>query len=266
MLRNPDGSPRFFFNELYDLTEAQDKERQELSLSRLQYQLITDEHRFIVVATGHRVGLTHALICRAIVDAQTAKNQSIAFVGPTLRHVKQNVWDTLKLAIPRSMVAEKNETELWIKLRYSESTIRLYSAEDEGDRMLGEAFDTVLVENTAEVPSTAWYYAIRPSLSDRKGRAVLASAPHPDSWFRDIFDYARSGQAPDWSAHHYPMWLGDLISQEEIEEAKRQLSPHRFAVEYGAAFEAPNEPGSGMVYFPRPRATENDTVPVPGRV
>lgn len=195
---------------------------------------IEDTHNFIV--NGFVTHNTFLLITSAILEAQKGPMRKIGLVSPTLKMARKNIWEDLKRAIPKEHIAHKNETELRIELKYWESSIRLFTAEDNGDNIRGIGLDWVGLDEMCDIPSGAWFAAIRPALSDRKGRALLVGTPKSGTWPEDLYNYAMSGVDAQWSAHRYTSLQGGIIDESEIEEAKRQLSPTIYAQEYLASF------------------------------
>jgi hypothetical protein len=85
---------------------------------------------------------------------------------------------------------------------------------------------------------------VRPSLSDRNGKALFISTPtDPTSWFYDM--YMKSQGRAGWGHHLYTTIEGGNVSAQEIEDAKRDMDVHTFRKEYEAKWESI----AGRVYY-----------------
>lgn len=105
---------------------------------------------------------------------------------------------------------------------------------DNPDSLRGEGLDFVVMDEAAYIAPEAWSEAIRPALSDRRGRALFISTPRGRNWFWDI--HRRGGVEPDWASFVYPTSANPFMPKGEIESARAELPEIIFRQEYLAEF------------------------------
>jgi hypothetical protein len=86
--------------------------------------------------------------------------------------------------------------------------------------------------------------AIRPALSDHKGRALAATTP--DGKGTQAYEwYEKAKKDPAWSVHEWLTLDNPYIDPDEIEDAKRDLDEKSFRQEYMATWES----FEGLAYY-----------------
>tara|TARA_R110002153_G_scaffold1046_2_gene4923 strand:- start:46 stop:1290 length:1245 start_codon:yes stop_codon:yes gene_type:complete len=214
-----------------------------MPLSVPQATVTEDKNRFRVLITGRRFGKTHLCIreiCKAAAKTPGSINWAIC---PSYRMAKQIWWIQIcsKLSDLR-WIKSKNEAELTIMLKNG-SIIALKGA-DNWDSLRGVGLDFVVIDEFQDVPRQAWTEVIRPTLSDKKGRALFCGTPKGvGSWSHKLFTQAIN--EPDWNAWQFTTIEGGNVDQDEIDSARRDLDDKTFAQEYLATFNT----YSGVVYY-----------------
>jgi phage terminase large subunit-like protein len=106
---------------------------------------------------------------------------------------------------------------------------------DNPDSLRGEGLDFVVMDECAFMKTEAWTEAIRPSLSDRQGKALFISTPKGRNWFWENYQHGLAGDE-GWASFSFPTASNPYIAQVEIEAAKRDLPEIIFRQEYLAEF------------------------------
>lgn len=183
-------------------------------------------------------------LMRAVCD----RNRIAWYVAPTYRQAKRVAWKRLK-EIARSFgPAQIYETDLRIEFPWR-STIALRGA-DNYDALRGEGLDFVVLDEYADMQPEAWTEVLRPSLSDRGGRALFIGTPKGFNHFYELFDAAHT--QPDWAAFQFTTEAGGNVSAEELQAAARELDQRTYRQEFQATFE---NLGAGRVYYAFDRAS-----------
>jgi len=206
-----------------------------MSLSSSQQLIATDSKRFRVVVAGRRFGKTHISI-RELCQHAAKPRQEVWYVAPTYRMAKQIVWKKLKYKLMDLKWCQKvNESELTITLKNG-STISLKGA-DNADSLRGVGLDFLVLDEFADIDPQAFYEVLRPTLADKEGKALFIGTPKGiGNWAHEI--YMMSVEQPDiWSSHSYTTLDGGQVSEEEIEQARRDLDERTFRQEFMATFE-----------------------------
>lgn len=208
-----------------------------LELTNPQLDILDSGERFRIVIAGRRFGKT--TLARAEILLEAAKpNRNIVYVAPTYSMAKRLMWKPLLKAIPPGWIREKSTTDLTLTLKTGSRVI--LAGSKNYDNLRGDGNDLVIFDEPADIAREAWEEAARPSLSDRKGRALFIGTPKGrGNWTYDLFT------DPEWRAHEYTTLDGGWVDAEELESAARQLDPRTYRQEYEAKF----EDHSGLVYY-----------------
>ena len=109
---------------------------------------------------------------------------------------------------------------------------------DAPNSLLGEGLDLVVLDEAAYLDAEVWERVLRPTLTDRRGQAIMISTPNGfDPLFHPAWQRGQAG-AHGWASWRFPTWDSPLIAAEEIDEARATLPERVFSQEYGAAFVA----------------------------
>ena len=128
-------------------------------------------------------------------------------------------------------------------IRRGERTIELmngslieFRSADNPDALRGEGVNHLVVDEAAMIPREAWEEALRPTLSDTKGSAVLISTPKGRNFFFELFCRGNDPEYAGWESFTFPTSSNPFIDPEEIAEARKTLPLDVFRQEYEAQF------------------------------
>jgi phage terminase large subunit len=200
-----------------------------------------------VVVAGRRFGKTHLAI-RELAYHARIPDKEVWYIAPTYKMAKQIVWKKLKQKLQDlNWVAKHNETELTLHL-INGSTISLKGA-DNYDSLRGVGLDFIVLDEFADIDPEAWYETLRPTLSDKQGRALFIGTPKGiGNWAYEIYQNAIG--TDDWASYSFTTIDGGNVKPEEVEAARRDLDERTFRQEYMATFET----FSGRIYYAFDRA------------
>jgi len=213
-----------------------------MPLSQAQQTIVNDNKRFRVVIAGRRFGKTHLAI-RELCWHARQPNREVWYVAPTYRQSKNIVWKKLKNRLQDLRWADKiNETELTIQLKNG-STISLKGA-DNHDSLRGVGLDFIVLDEFADIEPEAWYETLRPTLSDKQGRAMFIGTPKGMNWAYEL--YQNNLEDPKtWASYQYTTIDGGNVPEKEIEQARKDLDERTFRQEYMGTFET----FAGRIYY-----------------
>lgn len=197
--------------------------------------LVIPSSRFTIAVAHRRAGKTVAAVQRLILSALSCERPfpRCAYIAPTYRQAKDVAWEYIKrFAAP--ITDDVNESELRVTLRTG-ARIRLYGAEN-ADAMRGIYNDDAVLDEYADMAPSVWPLIVRPTLSDRRGKALFIGTPKGRNGFFDLFDAA--GAAPDWSRLMLRASETGLLPLDELTAAQRDMTPEAYAQEYECSFEA----------------------------
>lgn len=219
-----------------------------MPLSKPQETISKDTTRFRVVVAGRRFGKTHLSI-RELAYHARLPNKEVWYIAPTYKMARQIVWKKLKNKLSDlNWIKKTNETELSINLKNG-STISLKGA-DNYDSLRGVGLDFIVLDEFADIDPEAWFETLRPTLSDKQGRALFIGTPKGiGNWAYDL--YQNQHEDPDnWKSFQYTTIQGGNVPEEEIQQARRDLDERTFRQEYEASFEN----FAGRIYYAFERA------------
>jgi len=206
-----------------------------MPLSKPQQLIAECPIRFRVVVAGRRGGKTF-LSMRELCRFASQPNSVVWYLTNSRQQAKSLVWDKLKKKL-RTLrwIKDTNESELTISL-VNGSKICLKSAE-QGDNLRGESLNFICIDEFADIDlDIIWSQIIRASLSDKKGHALFIGTPKAgNQTARDLYDNYLTKKG--WMSFTYSTIEGGFVDEEEIEQAKQDLSPKVFAQEYLASWE-----------------------------
>ena len=214
-----------------------------MPLSSGQQQVTESTARFRTIIAGRRWGKTYLSI-RELARAARIPDRRCWYIAPSYRMAKQIVWDPLKYRLmDLNWVSKVNESDLTIEL-VNGSKISLRGA-DNRDSLRGVGLDFIVLDEFAWMDERTWTEVLRPTLSDRQGKAMFISTPvGKGNWAYDMFQMPK--QDPNnWASWQFTSLSGGRISPEEIEQARRDLDERTFRQEYEATFEE----YAGRIYY-----------------
>lgn len=208
------------------------------------------DKRWAVVVAHRRAGKTVSVCADLVIGAfETAlPNPKFAYLAPLRDQAKKVAWQYLKDLTQPLWKKKPNEAELKIEISNAHggvSTIYVGGA-DNPDALRGLYFDGVAMDEFGDMRPSTWYSVIRPALSDRHGWAIFMGTPRGRNTFWNIKEEARLN--PDTHLLlELPASKTGIIHPDELADAKVQMTPETYAIEYECSFDA-SIPGA---YFAR---------------
>lgn len=191
--------------------------------------------RWAVLVAHRRAGKTVACVNDLIKRAITCPipRARYAYVAPFLSQAKEVAWEYIKLfAAP--LIAEKNESELWVEL-VNGARIRVHGA-DNPDRLRGAYLDGVILDEYADMRPGVWGEIIRPMLADRLGWATFIGTPKGKNDFWLVYEGSKS--RPDWFTVMLKASETGLLQEGELIDAAQDMTPEQYAQEFECSFDA----------------------------
>lgn len=204
--------------------------------------------RFPVVPAGRRSGKTER--AKRFVAKMGMKNAAERYfiAAPTRDQVKKIYWADMKQLCLCSLQAKApSETDLIIYLNNG-TEIHLIGL-DKPERIEGILWSGGVIDEIADVKGDAWEANIRPALDtfnpsrpNYRAWCWLIGVPDGLNHYYDMAQYAETSGDPDWKVFHWKS--AEILPEDTIRAAKRQMSPKQYKQEYEASFEG----ASGRIY------------------
>jgi len=204
-----------------------------------QIEALNDQTRFQFWLVGRRGGKTIGLVeklCESVASAP--QSSDIVYIAPTLQQAYELVWDLLVERFDQlgwRYVDQKSKRRFEFR-----GNINLYVLGAEKIRRIrGHKVWFLCLDELAffETPLKEVWRACRPTLSDLKGKAILATTPNGKN--TDAYDfYLEALSKKDWKIFSWTTFENPFISKEEIESARHELDERSFNQEYLAQWVA----------------------------
>jgi len=192
-----------------------------------QRAVLESKARFRVLMAGRRFG--KSLISQSISVESGIENKKVAYITPTYQLGKIFFQELVK-ELPNAIIT-KNESDLVINF-ITGGSIRFFTGE-RLDAMRGLKFHLAIIDEASYIANLedGWNNAIRPTLTDYKGKAIFLSTPKGRNFFYSLF--LRSGEK-GWESFKFTTYDNPHIDPEEIDSAKAGLPNAVFEQEYMA--------------------------------
>ena len=198
--------------------------------------------RFMVAVCGRRWGksLSASKEIEVVLNMPKTRSWVVAPTYQTAEKVFREVWHGIiqnrdpSKNIPTRRASYK---DMYIETT-SGSTFEAKSA-DNPNSLVGEGLDLLILDEAAKQKKIVWEMYLRPTLSDRKGKAIFITTPEGYNWVYDLYLKGQSDE--EWLSFNSPSWENQFAYPEgkgdkDLVEAKRNLSVEVFDQEFGSKF------------------------------
>lgn len=186
------------------------------------------------MSSGRRSGKSQAAVNEAIkLVSKLPPGAIIWVVAPVFAQAMIN-WRKFRYFIPKEIIKSINKSEKYIEF-INGTTVWIKSG-DNPDTLRGEGIDLVVVDEAAMVKKDVWEEALRPALSDKKGKGIFISTPKGHNWFFDMWTRGQDPEFQDYESWSFPTAANPYIDPKEIDEARRTLPEMIYRQEFLAEF------------------------------
>lgn len=203
----------------------------------LQTELHEQRERFSVYNIHRRFGKTvFALneLIRDIVECPNHKPRG-AYIAPLYKQAKNIAWEYLKDFTRVIPGMNYNESELRADFPGGGRIILLGG--ENVDAIRGIYLDSCVLDETAQLPPSLFTTVIRPLLADRKGKCIFIGTPfgQANQFYRL---YQQAADLPGWTRQTLKAEDTGYIDAEELEAARREMSPEEYDQEFNCSWSA----------------------------
>lgn len=198
-------------------------------------RLWRSQARFRTVPAGRRSGKTEIAKRYGVTLAmKLPPGGLVGFGAPTFNQAKNIFWSDLKKMVPKQFVKAISETELKIVL-ITGTEIRVIGM-DMPQRVEGQPWDWLCLDEFANMKETAWMENVYPALSTvgKYGRAWLIGVPEGRNHYYELDLKAKHDESGEWDS--FTWFSSEILPAATIEAAKRDLDELTYQQEYEASF------------------------------
>lgn len=198
------------------------------SLYQKQSDAFFNDKRYSLCEATTKAGKTVAgmswIVERAL---KGGPNQTRWWVAPVYPQAKM-VYNRIKRGLPQNLI-RCHDTDMWIELLPVQNRLAFKTGE-KPDNLYGEDVYDCVIDEASRVREEAWH-AIRSTLTATQGQVrMIGNVKGRQNWF---YRMARVAETGDPSMYYGKITCADavaagVISQEEVEDARRQLPEQVF--------------------------------------
>lgn len=182
---------------------------------------------------GKTVREINELVKKAVTCDKVAPR--FAYLAPYYGQAKAIAWDYLKHYSRPLLAKAPMESELSVDL-VNGARIRLFGA-DNPDALRGLYLDGVVLDEYGDMRPSVWGEIIRPLLTDRQGWASFIGTPKGKNHFHALAELAKADGS--WFYQQLRASETGIVQADELEDARKQMTPEQFAQEFECAFDVP---------------------------
>lgn len=217
----------------------------EISLTPWQEEIVFSPSRFGICNGGRRVGKSFLAQARIKIRCLSKAGHNAMVICPYNSQAEE-LFESLLSDDELSDHVARTKTRpsrVWFK---NKSRCDLHSVQ-RSESIRGKGIDDLLVDESQDIPETAFWRVARPLLSDRRGSVLMLGQPRGADWrYRQFYlpgqarpgssDNPLDGGVPRYVSWRIPSRLGPAFQSAdgiaELEIARQQMSRFQYAVEY----------------------------------
>jgi len=212
----------------------------ELESNDWQDAIITDPKRHVIIRAGRRVGKSFTATKRNFPLSLTPK--SIHWIiGPTydLAHKEFRYWLDFLLKF-QAKVGKKCLSSVYeqptcgnLSIKTTWGSLVLGKSAANPQSLLGEALDSALYAEAAQLTRDIRERYVRPALATKEGFETFATTPDSAGIWLYELELTAQKFPEEWSIYTMPAWECPHYSPRDIEDARKELSEDAFYEQYG---------------------------------
>lgn len=189
--------------------------------------------RFAFLVAHRRAGKSYCLLGDLVIRALHNKTPSpqYAYIAPMLSQARNIAWKALKIILGDLLDHCKiSETRLSITLP-NKAEIRLFGL-DNPDALRGLYFNGVVLDEAQDCPIEVITTVIIPAITDKRGFLTFSGTPKGTAnTFYHYRELARNNPS-EWFYEELPISKTNVISENDLAEAKAQMSDEDYEQEF----------------------------------
>jgi hypothetical protein len=192
--------------------------------------------RFSVIVAHRAAGKTY-LAAAVLSDAAlrfTGVDGRFFFVSPELKQARDSVWMYLKIMLRDVPSVDFQESMLQVRLPNG-AYVCLHGA-DHPDSLRSRHPHGIVLDEVADMKPGTWGEVVRPMLTSQRAWGLFIGTPRGINEFSQL--YYGAFKKKDWFAGLYDVTKTDVLSKEEIEFARQEMTPRQFEQEMMCNFSA----------------------------
>lgn len=206
-----------------------------------QAGVITDRHRFRVVACGRRWGKSEMCAHMVVEWAWLHPGANVWWVAPTYTDAYNYGWGEDPSAVgvndilPAAAVHKRYRDDPRRIVLKNGSVISFRSA-DRPESLVGAGLSFLVIDEAGTVADHTWYEELRPTLADERAPMIAIGTPKGPNWFKTLHARGQDPKDPTTMSWSAPTYQNPHIADEEVDDMKRDMPDLKFRQEILAEF------------------------------
>ncbi|QDP49201.1 MAG: putative terminase large subunit [Prokaryotic dsDNA virus sp.] len=193
--------------------------------------------RFIVAVCGRRWGKSFGA-AKEIELVITQPKKRAWVVAPTYQTAEKVFREVWNVMINEKQMPTRRASYRDMYIEFEWGSVFEAKSADNPPSLVGEGLDLLVLDEAAKQKKKTWEMYLRPTLSDRKGKAIFITTPEGYNWVYELF--LRGKDDEEWYSFNSPSWENQYAysgpDDADLLEAKRNMSQEIFDQEYGSKF------------------------------
>lgn len=207
-----------------------------------QKPLFEDPKRFNIWICHRRFGKTWAAVLKVLISALVNTNMrpQYAYLLPEGEQAEKVAWPAFMDLIYDLPGFKVNNQKKTIEIEANRAKIYVLGLK-EPDRLRGLYLDGVVIDEFGDINSSAWGEVIYPTLTDRKGWAVITGTPKGKDGLYEMFCIGKKmiEEHPEsWDVRLIDVYSSSVFTEQEIQEKRDMMTDAQFRQEYLLDFDA----------------------------
>lgn len=201
-----------------------------------QAEMHKDPTRFRFITGGRRAGKSVSCFQDMLIHCLNTPGAMAWWVAPTYAEAREIGYEEFKkyFEVLSPAVAAVHHSAM--RVEFKNGSKMYFKGADRKDSLRGRGLTFLVIDEAAFVPEEVWRKILRPALSDKHGRAILISTPNGKNWFFDQYQQANPPSRKSWKTYFWPSSINPLMTPEEIEAVREELSDSDFRQEFMAEY------------------------------
>jgi hypothetical protein len=196
-----------------------------------QLKVIRDGTRFIVMMCGRRFG--KSIVAQNIGIDYLLAGKKVAYITPTYK-LASLLFESIDAILPDDFF-HKNKSKFSIYKKAGGGEFRFFTGKSL-NAIRGFDFDIILIDEASFIEGLQdhWPQSIRPTLTDRRGRAIFLSTPKGKNYFYKL-SLNENSDPRNWKTYRFTSYDNPHIPADEIDSARAEIPEANFLQEYMAS-------------------------------
>lgn len=209
--------------------------------NKWQAEVRKSQARFKCIVAGRRSGKTYFVSndpLVGIVKYLFEKEKNVWIVCPSY-DLTERIWENLiKLCRGslKPMIKKIFLTRGQQKIITNLGTVIEAKSADSPESLVGKGLDFLVCDESAMIDERAWNQSLRPSLVDRKGKAIFIGTPRRKNWFYYLYLKGKDPENKEYDSFHFSSFDNEYIDKAELDKIVEDMPEMEYQQEIMADF------------------------------